>query len=209
MRGPCQTPCATPAWGAWSHPTTSHPHNTNQLPQPWVTGLWSGRDTLSEELLISIAAGVMRIRAVHRLQDSARWVRVGSLHDFEVRLRRYDRTSSQIRSDRTKGKGKLKDKDADTDAKRRAWRVKDKDTPTTDPDARVICSYCHRKESPGVRLERSTLYDLNCDLRRPHTLRGKRLNLHRDAQCQAGDLEVEDQNELERACHMRRTRQLY
>ena len=25
MRGPCQTPCATPAWGAWSLPTTSHP----------------------------------------------------------------------------------------------------------------------------------------------------------------------------------------
>ena len=24
-RGPCQTPCAIPAWGAWSHPTTSHP----------------------------------------------------------------------------------------------------------------------------------------------------------------------------------------
>ena len=25
MRCPCQTPCATPAWGAWSLPTTSHP----------------------------------------------------------------------------------------------------------------------------------------------------------------------------------------
>ena len=30
-RGPCQTPCATPAWWAWSHPTTSHPSHTPGL----------------------------------------------------------------------------------------------------------------------------------------------------------------------------------
>ena len=32
MRGPCQTPCATPAWGAWSLPTTSHPSHSTSLP---------------------------------------------------------------------------------------------------------------------------------------------------------------------------------
>ena len=33
--------------------------NVNQLMQPWVTGLWLGRDTLSDEHLIGTAAGVM------------------------------------------------------------------------------------------------------------------------------------------------------
>ena len=43
--------------------------NVNQFRQPWVTGLWLGRDTLSGEHLIGAAAGVMRSRAVLRLQD--------------------------------------------------------------------------------------------------------------------------------------------
>ena len=46
----------------------------NQLLQRWVTGLWLGRDTLSDERLIGTAAGVMRSRAVRRLQEPARWV---------------------------------------------------------------------------------------------------------------------------------------
>ena len=48
--------------------------NVNQLLQPWVTGLWLGRDTLSDEHLIGTAAGVTRSRAVRRLQEPARWV---------------------------------------------------------------------------------------------------------------------------------------
>ena len=48
--------------------------NVNQLMQPWVTGLWLGRDTLSDEHLIGTAAGVMKSR-VRRLQEPARWVR--------------------------------------------------------------------------------------------------------------------------------------
>ena len=48
--------------------------NVNQLLQPWVTGLWLGRDTLSDEHLVGTAAGVMRSRAVRRLQEPARWV---------------------------------------------------------------------------------------------------------------------------------------
>ena len=48
--------------------------NVNQLLQPWVTGLWLGRDTLNDEHLIGTAAGVMRSRAVRRLQEPARWV---------------------------------------------------------------------------------------------------------------------------------------
>ena len=48
--------------------------NVNQLMQPWVTGLWLGRDTLSHEHLIGTAAGVMRSRAVRRFQEPARWV---------------------------------------------------------------------------------------------------------------------------------------
>ena len=48
--------------------------NVNQLVQPWVTSLWLGRDTLSDEHLIGTAAGVMRSRAVRRLQEPARWV---------------------------------------------------------------------------------------------------------------------------------------
>ena len=48
--------------------------NVNQLMQPWVTGLWLGRDTLSDEHLIGTAAEVMRSRAVRRLQERARWV---------------------------------------------------------------------------------------------------------------------------------------
>ena len=48
--------------------------NVNQLMQPWVTGLWLGRDTLSDEHLIGTAAGVVRSRAVRRLQEPARWV---------------------------------------------------------------------------------------------------------------------------------------
>ena len=50
------------------------PPNVNQLVQPWVTGLWLGRDTLSGEHLIGTAAGVMRSRAVRRLPEPARWV---------------------------------------------------------------------------------------------------------------------------------------
>ena len=48
--------------------------NVNQLMQPWVTSLWLGHDTLSAEHLTDTAAGVMRIRAVRRLQEPARWV---------------------------------------------------------------------------------------------------------------------------------------
>ena len=48
--------------------------NVNQLMQPWVTSLWLGRDTLSDEHLIGTAAGVMRSRIVRRLQETARWV---------------------------------------------------------------------------------------------------------------------------------------
>ena len=48
--------------------------NVNQLMQPWVTALWLGRDTLSDEHLIGTAAGVMRSRAVRCLQEPARWV---------------------------------------------------------------------------------------------------------------------------------------
>ena len=43
--------------------------NVNQLMPPWVTRLWLGRDTLSDEHLIGTAAGVMRSRAVRRLQE--------------------------------------------------------------------------------------------------------------------------------------------
>ena len=52
--------------------------NVNQLLQPWVTGLWLGRDPLSDEHLIGTAAGVMRSRAVRRLQEPARWVPAAS-----------------------------------------------------------------------------------------------------------------------------------
>ena len=45
--------------------------NVNQLLQPWVTGLWLGRDTLSDEHLIGTAAGIMRNRAGRRLQEPA------------------------------------------------------------------------------------------------------------------------------------------
>ena len=48
--------------------------NVNQLLQPWVTGLWLGRDTLSGEHRMGTGAGVMRSRAVRRLQEPARWV---------------------------------------------------------------------------------------------------------------------------------------
>ena len=48
--------------------------NVNQLMQPWVTGLWLGGDTLSDEHLIGTAAGIMRSRAVLHLQEPARWV---------------------------------------------------------------------------------------------------------------------------------------
>ena len=48
--------------------------NVNQLLQPWVTGLWLGCDTPSDEHLIGTAAGVMRSRAVRRLREPARWV---------------------------------------------------------------------------------------------------------------------------------------
>ena len=48
--------------------------NVNQLLQPWVTGLWLGRDTLSDEHLMGAKAGVMSSRAVRRLQEPARWV---------------------------------------------------------------------------------------------------------------------------------------
>ena len=44
--------------------------NANQLLQPWVAGLWQGRDTLGGEHLTE----VMRSRAVRRLQEQARWV---------------------------------------------------------------------------------------------------------------------------------------
>ena len=45
--------------------------NVNQLLKPWVTGLWLGRDTLSDEHLMGTAAGVMRSRAVRRFQEPA------------------------------------------------------------------------------------------------------------------------------------------
>ena len=48
--------------------------NVNQLLQPWVSRLWLERDTLSDEHLVGTAAGVMRSRAVRRLQETARWV---------------------------------------------------------------------------------------------------------------------------------------
>ena len=48
--------------------------NVNQLLPLWVTGLWLRRDTPSDEHLIGTAAGVMRSRAVRRLQEPARWV---------------------------------------------------------------------------------------------------------------------------------------
>ena len=54
--------------------------NVNQLLQPWVTGLWLGGDTLSDEHLIGAAAGVMRSRAVRRLQEPARCVNRTPLH---------------------------------------------------------------------------------------------------------------------------------
>ena len=43
--------------------------SVNQLLQPWVTGLWLARDSLSDEHLGGTAAGVMRSRAVSRLQE--------------------------------------------------------------------------------------------------------------------------------------------
>ena len=43
--------------------------------QPWETGTWLGRDTLSDEHLVGTAAGVLGSRAVRRLQEPARWVR--------------------------------------------------------------------------------------------------------------------------------------
>ena len=48
--------------------------NVNQHLQPWVTGLWLGRATLSDKHLTGTATGVMRSRAVRRLQEPARWV---------------------------------------------------------------------------------------------------------------------------------------
>ena len=36
-RGPGQTPCATPAWGAWSHPTTSHPSQVMSPSRTWTS----------------------------------------------------------------------------------------------------------------------------------------------------------------------------
>ena len=48
--------------------------NVNQLLHPRVTGLWLGRDALSDEHWIGTAAGVTRSRAVRRLQEPARWV---------------------------------------------------------------------------------------------------------------------------------------
>ena len=48
--------------------------DVNQLLQPWVTSLWLGRDTLSDEHLTGTAAGVMISRAVRRLQEPTRWV---------------------------------------------------------------------------------------------------------------------------------------
>ena len=48
--------------------------NVNQLLQSWVAGLWLGRDTLTDEHRVATSAGVMRSRAVRRLQEFARWV---------------------------------------------------------------------------------------------------------------------------------------
>ena len=48
--------------------------SVNRFLQPWVTGLWLGRGTLSDEHLTGTAAGVMRSGAVRRLQEPARWV---------------------------------------------------------------------------------------------------------------------------------------
>ena len=51
-------------------PPRSH---ANQLLQPWA-GFWLGRDTHCDEHLVGTASGVMRIRAVRRLKEPARWV---------------------------------------------------------------------------------------------------------------------------------------
>ena len=48
--------------------------NVNQLLWPWATGLWLGCDTLSDEHPVTTSAGIMRSRAVRRLQESVRWV---------------------------------------------------------------------------------------------------------------------------------------
>ena len=48
--------------------------SVNQLLQKRVTGLRLERNTLSDEHLVGTAAGVMRSRAVRRLQEPARWV---------------------------------------------------------------------------------------------------------------------------------------
>ena len=47
--------------------------NVNQLLKPCVTRLYLQRDTLSDEQLIGTAAGVLRSRAVRRLQEPTRW----------------------------------------------------------------------------------------------------------------------------------------
>ena len=44
--------------------------NVNQFLQLWVTGVWLGRETLSDQHLTGTAAGVMRNRAVRRLQKN-------------------------------------------------------------------------------------------------------------------------------------------
>ena len=58
--------------------------NVCRLLQPWVTGLWLGRDTPSDEHLTSTSAGVTRSRAPRRLQRTgkmgARSVERNALH---------------------------------------------------------------------------------------------------------------------------------
>ena len=56
--------------------------NVNQLVQPWLTGLWLGRDTLSAEHLIGTAAGVLWSRAVvfKNQQDGCRSIECHALH---------------------------------------------------------------------------------------------------------------------------------
>ena len=46
--------------------------SVNQLLQPWATGFWLGRDTLSDEHVTGRAAGVMRSRALRRACSNER-----------------------------------------------------------------------------------------------------------------------------------------
>jgi hypothetical protein len=49
--------------------------NVNKLLAPWVTGLWLGRDAMTDEHLIGTEGGIMRARAVRRMVPDQRWPR--------------------------------------------------------------------------------------------------------------------------------------